>query len=134
MKYICEVNHTSHPFSGPVELADLQAILHSLPDEVQIEYKIKVEEALKEKEKKERRREERQGPGRKVHVKSADQATRGNRKVVEDKPPRQVDSSKVRKTVADTCIIYTNKIIDKAARLLQREDLEMSAFNFFFFK
>ena len=53
-----------------VELKDLQAILNSLPDEVQIEYKLKVEEALKEKARTEKRNKDRHD-SRKVHIKSA---------------------------------------------------------------
>lgn len=55
-----------------MELKDLKKILQSLPDDVQIEYKMKVEEALKEKIKKD--------PKRKVHVKSADDSQRMSKK------------------------------------------------------
>ncbi|XP_005100845.1 trichohyalin isoform X2 [Aplysia californica] len=72
-----------------LELKDLQAILNSLPDEVQIEYKMKVEEALKEKAIKEKARERPGGPSRKVHVKSAsDVHDKGGRKPPAESNPR----------------------------------------------
>lgn len=77
----------------PVELKDLQAILNSLPDDIQIEYKMRVEEALKEKEK------NKPAPNRKVHSKSAEDARRTRKTaprkempkekpVVREKPPK----------------------------------------------
>lgn len=71
-----------------MELKDLQAILNNLPDEIQIEYKMRVEEALKEKEK------AMPAPSRKVHSKSAEDSRRmrktapkKNAVTVKEKPP-----------------------------------------------
>ncbi|RUS78172.1 hypothetical protein EGW08_014060, partial [Elysia chlorotica] len=50
-----------------LELSELQNILNSLPEDIQIEYKLKVEDALREKEDRARNQ-----PSRKVHVKAAD--------------------------------------------------------------
>ncbi|GFO03433.1 coiled-coil domain-containing protein 66 [Plakobranchus ocellatus] len=54
-----------------LELSDLQNILKALPEEIQIEYKHKVEDALREKEERTRNQ-----PSRKVHVKSGEEANR----------------------------------------------------------
>ena len=80
----------SHSFSSlfAVELKDLQAILNSLPSEVQIEYKMKVEEALKEKTKKETKAK--QG-ARKVQVKSAE-TVRGGRKAEMEEQKKKLTS------------------------------------------
>ncbi|GFR94339.1 coiled-coil domain-containing protein 66 [Elysia marginata] len=51
-----------------LELSELQNILNSLPEDIQIEYKLKVEDALRQKEQRARNQ-----PSRKVHVKDVDE-------------------------------------------------------------
>ncbi|CAL1547997.1 unnamed protein product [Lymnaea stagnalis] len=72
-----------------LELKDLKAILQNLPDEVQIEYKMRVQEALKEKEK--------QPPPRKVHVKSAEESCSNPKRPGEKAPQKQVEKAPLKK-------------------------------------
>lgn len=81
-----------------MELKDLQAILQNLPDEVQIEYKMKVEEALQEKEKR------KQAPSRKVHVKNTEDVNKNAKVAKPREKPLQLEerpqwNQRKRKTV-----------------------------------
>ncbi|CAG5125445.1 unnamed protein product, partial [Candidula unifasciata] len=70
-----------HPADSPrrefgtqtLELKELQAILQSLPEDIQIQYKMRVEDALQEKERR------KQAPTRKVHAKNASEDSNSNK-------------------------------------------------------
>lgn len=78
-----------------LELSELQNILNSLPEDIQIEYKLKVEDALRQKEEKARNQ-----PTRKVHVKGADEVdcTRGGKPPVSNAPSKRTVKDKPEQT------------------------------------
>ena len=119
-----------------VELNELQNILNSLPEDIQIEYKLKVEDALREKESRARNQ-----PSRKVHVKVADEvdnrrggkppaASVPSKRAVKEKPeqtgPKQrlAWNQKQRKTVvknSERDPFYQQKKEQAEARRARRE-------------